>query len=153
MAQLGYLITVTELRLDTENFKKSTGEAWSTYEKRIKKFYNQTIPPDPGPSPIPSNRPPDQSSPTSCCCNLAIELGVRGPGPWTHTHVHRYTVRLPCAVLLPGPDTCATALLASYTFPPIISLGLRLNHLIRTDLRVLNQAGMANLCCRETTIP
>ena len=98
MAQLGYLITVTELRLDAENFKKSTGEAWSTYEKRIKKFYNQTIPPDPGPSPIPSNRPPDQSSPTSCCCNLAIELGVRGPGPWTHTHVHRYTVRIPCTM-------------------------------------------------------
>jgi len=83
MAQLGYLITVTELRLDAENFKKSTGEAWSTYEKRVKKFDNQTIPPDPGPSPIPSNRPPDQSSPTSCCCNLAIELGVRAPGPWS----------------------------------------------------------------------
>ena len=78
---------------------------------------------------------------------FAIEVSYvdRGPlrlfnGTWSACHV-------PLTVLR-GLELFPTEPLANYTLPPTLyRRNCRLNYLIRIGLRLLNQAGVKNLCC------
>ena len=97
------------------------------------------------------------SGPTGRYCNLANELRARSPvhyavplvrGPLRLFSGTWFACHVPLTVLR-GLELFPTEPLANYTLPPTLyRRNCRLNYLIRIGLRLLNQAGMKNFCCR-----